>query len=174
MLFRFINKFLKKEKKLCFGRLGENTTIEDGVVCNNTHNIFIGHNVRICTGVVLRPRNKVITIGDHSGINPYACIYGKVSIGKYAMIAPHVMIVGGSHAYDDVSVPMIMQGRGTSRGVVLEDDVWIGANAVVLDGVHIGYGAIVGAGAVVTRDVKSYDIVVGNPARKIGNRKVHV
>ena len=85
------------------------------------------------------------------------------------MIAPHVMLAGGSHNFSDTNVPMKLQGH-KAKGIVLEDDVWIGANSVILDGVRIGKGAIVGAGAVVTKAIEPYAIVGGNPARTIGHR----
>jgi acetyltransferase-like isoleucine patch superfamily enzyme len=87
------------------------------------------------------------------------------------MIAPHCALMPYQHSYADLDQPMWQQPL-TSRGdIVLEDDVWLGVNAVVLDGVKIGQGAIVGAGAVVTRDVPPFAIVGGVPARIIGSRE---
>jgi acetyltransferase-like isoleucine patch superfamily enzyme len=86
------------------------------------------------------------------------------------MIAPHVMLAGGNHGYFDTTKPMRFQ-EGTINGVVTGNDVWIGANAVVLDGVTIGDGAVVAAGAVVTKDVEAYAIVAGNPAKVIKHRR---
>ena len=60
---------------------------------------------------------------------------------------------------------------GAESPVIIDDDVWIGRNAIILPGLHIHEGAIIGAGSVVTRDVQPYDIVVGNPAKVIRNRK---
>lgn len=135
--------------------------------------IIIGDKARIEQGVIIWPsRDKKITIGEYTGINPYVAIYGQVTLGKYNMIAPHVMLAGGNHAFDSLDEPMLFQGSGSKGGIVVDDDVWIGANAVVLDGVHIGCGAIVGAGSVVTKDVSPYDIVAGVPAKPIGSRKI--
>lgn len=130
--------------------------------------ITIGDYARIRKGVVLQSDGP-INIGRHVDLNPYVVIYGGVSIGPYCMLAPHVMLAGGNHKFDDSSIPMKLQG-GTMLGIVVEEDVWIGANAVVLDGVRIGKGAIVGAGAVVTKDVPAYAIVGGNPASLIKYR----
>ncbi|MBI4681230.1 MAG: acyltransferase [Nitrospirae bacterium] len=171
----------KFEKQLCeldgnllrdkFGSFGENSVIDNYLSVANPENVYIGDHVKINQGVVLRPRKNKIIIGDYTGINPYVAIYGKVTIGKYNMIAPHVVLAGGNHSIDDLGVPMILSGRGTNEGIVIDDDVWIGANTVVLDGVNIGKGAVVGAGAVVTKDVNPYDIVAGNPAKRIKSRK---
>lgn len=140
-------------------------TVDARVEIRGKGRIVIGRNVRIRTGVVLQTPDEIV-IGDYTGLNPYVTIYGKVTIGRYVMVAPHVMMAGGDHKFDDPSRPMKLQGH-TSRGIVVEDDVWIGANAVVVDGVRIGRGAIVAAGTVVTKDVEPYAIVGGNPARLI-------
>lgn len=154
-----------------FGKKGSSLVIGRQVCFTNPKNIYIGDNVQLQQGVVLRPGRNKIFIGDDTGINPYVCIYGKVSIGKYGMIAPHVMIAGGNHSYDRLDVPMIKAGKSTNKGIIIGDDVWVGANSVVLDGVTIGNGAIIGAGSTVTSDVGPFDIVAGSPARRIGTRK---
>lgn len=93
----------------------------------------------------------------------------RVTIGKGALIAPGVFITDHNHALK-LGAPMFQQ-RGEEAEVVIGDDVWIGANAVVLCGVTIGEGAVVAAGAVVNRDVEPYAIVGGVPAKPIGSRK---
>jgi len=85
------------------------------------------------------------------------------------MIAPNVVITGGSHGKELCGTPMFLQ-KCDAKGINIGSDVWIGANAVILDGVTIGTGAIVGAGAVVTKSVDENGIVAGNPARIIGHR----
>ena len=110
-----------------------------------------------------------VEIGAHSTVNPYACISGRVRCGDGVRIASLVSIVGFNHNFADADRPVHQQGT-SSVGIVIEDDVWIGANAVILDGVTIGRGAVIAAGAVVTRDVESYAIVGGVPARVIGRR----
>ncbi len=67
---------------------------------------------------------------------------------------------------------MILWGKGSNKGIITEEDVWIGANSIVIDGVKIGKGAVIAAGAVVTKDVNPYDIVSGNPAKVIKSRKL--
>ncbi|MCB9159898.1 MAG: CatB-related O-acetyltransferase [Caldilineaceae bacterium] len=81
------------------------------------------------------------------------------------MMAPDVTIVGENHRFDRLDLPMRLQGYQRFPPVRIEDDVWIGARAIILPGVTIGQGAIIGAGAVVTKDVPAYAVCAGNPAR---------
>lgn len=92
-----------------------------------------------------------------------------VTIGKNVMIADMVTIRDTNHRFDDISIPMVEQGISTAS-VIIKDNVWIGYGAAILAGVTVGEGAIVAAGAVVTRDVKDFSIVGGVPARPISHR----
>lgn len=91
-------------------------------------------------------------------------------MGKYVMIGPSLLITGDDHRFDIVGEAVIFSGRPEQRDLVIEDDVWIGARTTILKGVCIGRGAVVAAGAVVTKDVDPYSIVGGVPARLIGRR----
>jgi acetyltransferase-like isoleucine patch superfamily enzyme len=75
------------------------------------------------------------------------------------------MIAAGNHNFSRIDVPIMDQGN-TAKGIRIEDDVWIGANSVILDGVTIRHGAIVAAGTVVTNDVETFSVVAGVPAQK--------
>ena len=130
--------------------------------------VFIGKNVFIKEGVILR--GSKIILGDNVGINPYTVIYGNVRIGSHVMISPHVTIAGGNHGFKSIDKPMKCQ-KCTSKGIVIGDDVWVGSNSVILDGVNIYEGAIIAAGSVVTKDVNRYDVVAGVPAKVINNRE---
>ncbi|MFB7147094.1 acyltransferase [Agrobacterium deltaense] len=110
-----------------------------------------------------------IELGENVSINPYACLSGKVTIGNGVRIASHVSIVGFNHGFDDIETPIYRQPL-TSLGIEIGDDVWIGANAVVLDGVKIGCGAIIAAGAVVAKDIPAMAIAGGVPARVLRYR----
>ena len=112
-----------------------------------------------------------IRIGDHSGIGVDAWIRADLTVGNHVMMGPRVVIYGRNHNFDRTDNPMQDQGMGEYRPIVVEDDVWIGARAIILGGVRIQRGAIVGAGAVVTKDVLPYAIVAGNPAQVIRFRK---
>ncbi|MEH6587338.1 MAG: acyltransferase [Halioglobus sp.] len=148
-------------------------------------------------GVVIRPRGNASsrlqftlsgsnTIGNYTvvqgagtlsfGKNTFCgdfCVFGVnelISIGSDVMIAQAVTIRDTDHNYERLDTPMNKQGI-TAAAVVIEDDVWIGHGAAILKGVSIGRGSIISAGAVVTRDVPSYSVVGGVPARVIKTRK---
>jgi maltose O-acetyltransferase len=111
-----------------------------------------------------------IRVGDRSGIGINAEVYPYVTIGNDVMMAPDVLLITENHRFDDISVPMNRQGYSGYREIVIEDDVWIGQRAVILPGVRLGKGCVVGACAVVSRDVPPYAVVVGNPARVVKSR----
>ncbi|MBB4053835.1 acetyltransferase-like isoleucine patch superfamily enzyme [Devosia subaequoris] len=105
-----------------------------------------------------------VVFGAHCTVNPHAMISGKVTCGDGVRIASHVSLVGFNHGYDDPDTPIYRQKHET-LGITIGDDVWIGANAVVVDGVTIGRGAVIAAGAVVSKDVPEMAIVGGVPAK---------
>lgn len=128
-----------------------------------------GMNINVERGVFFGDGSE-LEIGDNSGIGVNCRILGPVSIGNDVMMAPDVIIQTRSHRFDCVDVPMRLQGSRDTQAVVISDDVWIGTRVIILPGVTVGRGAIVGAGAVVTKDVPEYAIVGGNPARIIRYR----
>jgi acetyltransferase-like isoleucine patch superfamily enzyme len=95
---------------------------------------------------------------------------GVVRVGKKVMLAAYVYLVGGEHLHARADLPVFEQGR-RSRGISVGDGAWVGAHAVVDDGVRIGVNAIIGAGAVVRLDVPDYHIAAGVPARLIRDRR---
>lgn len=131
----------------------------------------LGERAEIRRGVYIATYTGRVTIGDDCFIGAYAALYGHggLTIGDEVLIAPQAVIVPANHTFADPSVPIRLQGE-TRRGVVIEDDVWIATRAIVLDGVTVGRGAVVAAGAVVTRDVPPYAVVAGTPARVVGER----
>lgn len=114
--------------------------------------------------------SRDVRIGAHCFMNRGCHVAPGVTIGRYVMFAPHVVILGMDHRFDVAGKPMIFSGRPPLKKTVIEDDVWIGYRAIIQAGVRIGRGAIVAAGAVVTKDVEPYAIVGGVPARLIGQR----
>jgi maltose O-acetyltransferase len=125
---------------------------------------------RIFEGVrIIEPSR--LRLGRETSVSPGAILdcRGGLEVGAYSMIGIDALVLTSNHAHDRVDVPMRQQGL-TFAPVVIGDDVWIGARAIVLPGVRIGQGAIVAAGAVVTTDVDNYSIVGGVPARQIAMR----
>lgn len=110
-----------------------------------------------------------ISIGDRSGIGDRCYLQGQIKIGDDVMMAPEVAIIAESHVHGRKDIPMNVQGV-TKAPVEIGDDVWLGFRSIVLPGVKIRNGAIIAAGAVVTKDVQEYTIVAGIPARAIKQR----
>lgn len=95
---------------------------------------------------------------------------GGVKIYDNVRIAAHVTVVPANHRYQDPDIPIYLQGMNR-KGIVIEDDVWLGSGVKVLDGVVIRKGCVIGANAVVTHSTEEYGIYVGVPAHKIKSRK---
>jgi maltose O-acetyltransferase len=113
---------------------------------------------------------KRIEIGDYSGLGKN-CHITFAKIGCDVMMGQNFTYIHRNHRFDRTDIPMRLQGYDERQCLVIDDDVWIGANVLVLPGIHIGKGAIIGAGALLTVDVPPYAIVGGNPAKLIRMRK---
>jgi len=140
-------------------------------------NLSLGDGVCVESGCTLQCPDAPLVIGSGCFMNKNVRITsgpgGACTIGDNVIIGPNVVIETATHNHDRTDVPISAQGV-SFKSIAIEDDVWIGANAVVTQGVTVGRGSIVGAGAVVTRDVAPYTVVGGVPARKIGDRKAAV
>ncbi|MGQ4649274.1 DapH/DapD/GlmU-related protein [Lyngbya aestuarii] len=111
-----------------------------------------------------------ILIGDHTYIGPYTCLSGNdIKIGNYCLIASHSGIYANNHIFADPNRSIVQQ-RNSYQGIVIEDDCWLGSGVRVVDGITIGQGSVIGAGAVVTKDIPPYSIAVGVPAKVIAKR----
>lgn len=128
---------------------------------------YQGENVNIEKNASFTP---ALQIGDQSGIGISCEINGPVTIGKYVMMGPEVVVYTSGHNFDRIDIPMQQQGSSEEKPVVIEDDVWIGRRAIIMPGVHIGRGCVIGAGAVVTKDIPDYSVVGGVPARILKRR----
>ena len=126
----------------------------------------VGNNVRICSSVNILGVGS-LEIGEDTWIGHQTLIIcnSRVSIGKKVDVAPKVFIGTGTHVLDPVGDHSA--GQGINKDVVVEDGVWLGVGCLILPGVSIGQKAVVGAGAVVTRNVSSRAIVAGIPAKVI-------
>jgi acetyltransferase-like isoleucine patch superfamily enzyme len=155
--------------------LGKGAYLDHGAYLHACPNgIRIGANTIVMHGAVLHVYNfrDLPHAGIHLGrdclIGEYSVIRGQggVTIGDRVYTSPYTQIVAVNHVFDDPARPFSAQGI-TARGIVIEDDVWIGSSAIVTDGVRVGKGAVIAAGAVVTKDVPPHTMVGGVPARHL-------
>ena len=107
-----------------------------------------------------------VMIGDHTRVGLHNTIIGPVIIGNHVNLAQGITVTALNHNFEDSNKRIDEQGVSTNQ-VVIEDDIWIGANAVILPGVTIGHHSVVAAGAVVTKDVPPHSLVAGVPAKII-------
>ena len=121
-----------------------------------------GKNVNICNLSTFSTR---VEIGDNSGIGFKAKITGPCTIGNNVIMGPEIYVFTKNHKIDDISIPIKYQGDTEDKRVYIGDDCWIGCRAIIMPGIKIGKGVVVGAGAVVTKDIPDYAIVGGVPAR---------
>ncbi len=155
--------------------LGHGSYLDQGVYLHATPGgIHVGERTIVMHGAVLHVYNfreiphSGIWIGEDCLIGEYTVIRGQggVKIGNRVYTSPFSQILAVNHVFVDPLIPFTKQGI-TAEGIVIEDDVWVGASAVITDGVHVGRGAVIAAGAVVTSDVPAYTVVGGVPARVI-------
>ncbi|HUS94931.1 MAG TPA: acyltransferase [Patescibacteria group bacterium] len=166
--------------RLRFGNyiwLGHGTYIDKGAYLHACPNgIKIGANTIVMYGAILHVYNfrelpnSVISIGRDCLIGENSVIRGQggVEIGDRVYTSPYTQIIAVNHVFDDPLRPFVEQGI-SAEGIVIEDDVWLGAGSIITDGVTIGKGSVVAAGAVVTKDVAPGTVVGGVPARFIRN-----
>lgn len=139
---RIWDKFKKIYLMSCFQEVGKDC--------------YLGKNIKIT------PKN--IRLGNHVYIGEGSVIqsaHGEIIIGNHVMLGPNVHIHGGNHIFNEIGCYMDevkSKNEGEDGQVVIEDDVWIGSCSIVLKGVRIGKGSVIGAGAIVTKDVPSYSI----------------
>ena len=133
-----------------------------GVIGNG---VFIGRNTLVYC------KDGDIVIGDNANISFNCDIFSGnlVKLGANIQMAAYSFLNGGTHEFESTGTPVLKQGR-SGRGIIVDDNVWLGANVKVLDGVRIGKDSIIGAGAVVTKDVPPFAIAAGVPARMIRRR----
>lgn len=162
--------------------LGNRVVIDDNAVLDakgeGNDGIRLGDQVAVGRNSILSCKGKSpggsITVGLNTNIAMNCVIHAEeeVEIGKNVLFAAYVYIVGGgNHEFNRTDRPIIEQPSINKGGVVIEEDVWLGAGVTVLDGVSVGKGCVLGAGAVVNKNVPPYSVCVGVPARVIRSRR---
>src|SRR5215212_1181118 len=156
-------------------KLGQGVYLDEGVYLHACpQGIEIGPRTIVMHGAVLHVYNfrempqSGIKIGSDSLIGEYSVIRGQggVQIGNRVYTSPFTQIIAVNHVFEDPNHPFVEQGI-TAEGIIIEDDVWLGAGVIITDGVKVGKGAVVAAGAVVTKDVPPHTVVGGVPAKLI-------
>ena len=154
-------------------KLGNGSYLDHGAYLHACPNgIEIGERSIVMHGAILHVYNfrgmpnSGIKIGRDSLVGEYSIIRGQggVTIGDRVYTSPFTQIISVNHIFDDPNRPFVEQGI-TAEGIVIEDDVWLGAGSIITDGVRVGKGAVVAAGAVVTQDVPPHTVVGGVPAK---------
>jgi len=133
--------------------------------------VTLGRAVAVRDYAIIDAQGGPVAIGEQTGINPFCVLYGAggLHIGSHVLVAAHTVLIPSNHRFDRLDVPITMQGTD-ERGITIGDDVWLGTRVTVLDGVKVGAGAVVAAGAVVTHDVPPGAVVAGVPARVLRQR----
>ena len=146
-----------------------------GLSCEN---IIFGDYVTIGRGTMIRPSSyygidlgKGIEIGNHSSIGPYSYVgcAGKVVIGENVMIGPRCNIFPENHIFADGSIVIKNQGV-QQKGIIIEDNCWVGGDVTILDGVRIGYGSVIGAGTLISKSIPPMSVVIDKRQKQIKNR----
>ncbi len=168
MLIRFhnINACIEKEANIHYPKINRIDIGADSYV--GKYSTLI-----VDDGIGRKSVHSCISIGSNTYIGEYNNIRaagGKISIGNDCLISQHITIVSSNHCFRKNSLIRLQPWSLSKNSVIIDNDVWIGANCVILPGVHINEGAVVAAGSVVTKDVPAYGIVCGNPARLLKYR----
>lgn len=184
--------FIKKVKGFLF--VGRNVKITHGnhIICGKyvkfedyteihglcSEGIIFGNYVTISRGVMIRPSSyygkdlgKGLIMGNNSSIGPYGYIgcSGKIVIGNNVMFGPKCSLFAENHVFSNKDMVIKEQGVKQS-GIIVEDDCWIGSNVIILDGVTIGKGSVIGAGAIISKNIPPNSIVIDRKDKFIRKR----
>jgi acetyltransferase-like isoleucine patch superfamily enzyme len=179
--------FQKTGKGVVFGRnitfrhphkisIGDNSVIDDYVVLDAkgeaNEGIRIGQNAYVGRNTILSCKEGSIYLDDYCNISANCSLLSETEIrlGKY-LAGECYLVAGGNHSFEDISQPIMFQPSVSKGGIKIEEDVWLAAGVIVLDGITIGRGSVVGAGSIVTRSLPEYSVAFGTPARKMKDRR---
>lgn len=151
----FLNKYVRKIKANFLHLINKNISKK----CIISNNVYLGNLLDI-------------SIGDYSYLaKGFKLNEAILTIGKDVMFGPYVTVQGGGHKFNNIDIPMRLQGSIKRTYLFVEDDVWIGTNSLILaKNNKISKGTIIGAGTVLTKDTEEYSIMGGNPAKLIKYR----
>lgn len=159
--------------------LGNNVRIEDNsfIDCLSLEGIHIGNLVRLASNTKIlgtgsfHEIGKGLTIGDNSSFGEYSFFgcAGGIYIGNDVIAGQNIRFHSENHKFSDVSKLIRLQGN-TRKGIIVEDNVWIGAGAVFLDGSYVGEGSVIGADTLVTGHYPPNSVIVGTPGKVVRSR----
>jgi len=136
--------------------------------------IEIGSGTQIFEFVVIKfvGGDGNIKFGENCYVNPHCVLYSGngITLGNNVLLAPGCVLSGSDHNYSNKETPIKRQGHKKDSGIVIEDDVWIGANSAIISPSHIHKGAVIAAGSVVKGDIPAYTVWGGNPIQFLKNR----
>lgn len=156
LLYQFARHLPDNYGRITFGAQTIRRLLVRGFIKSAGRNIDINRNAELSPDFV---------IGNNSGVGADSIIGKGTTIGDNVMMGPWCIIYTRNHAFSRTDIPMREQGMQDFKPVHIGNDVWIGSRVTILPGVNIGNGCIIGASAVVTKDVPDYAVVGGNPAR---------
>lgn len=151
LYFKRSNWWVCKKK---FNTFGEGSEFRPHAYATCTSNISIGKNI------VIRPNTMLFASDEETG---------KIVIEDDVLIGAGVHFYVNNHCFKRTDIPIISQGYGKSKSILIKSGAWIGACCMILPGVTIGRNAVVGTGSIVTRDVEPFTVAAGNPAKTIKN-----
>jgi acetyltransferase-like isoleucine patch superfamily enzyme len=156
-------------------RLGRRVMIGEGCFLDahsSTGHVVLDDDVWLSRGCcVIAYRDAEVRIGSKTYVGHHCLFYGHggIAVGRDVLMANNVQLICGNHTFARRDVPIRAQPT-EEKPIVIGDDVWLGASAIILGGVTVGEGSVVSAGAVVTHDLPPYSIARGVPARVVGER----
>lgn len=183
-IFELFDALLIRANTLClrfqFGHFGSHSYIKGRVGLKNAKRVSVGNNVFISRGARIEAWSDygkchfepriVIRDGVKINLNCHIGAIDYVEIGEDCLIGSNVLIIDHSHGettIDDLYIRPVDRQLRSKGPIVIGSNVWIGENVVILPGVSIGEGSVIGASSVVTKDLPSYSVAVGNPARVV-------
>jgi len=168
-----VNVTLRHPRKI---RIQDDVAIDDGCVLDAkgaaNQGIQVGRRVFLGRNSILACKDGDIVLEDGVNVSYNCAVFSasSVRIGAQTLLAAYCYVVGGGHDFDQLDRPVVQQGR-PSKGIEIGPGGWLGAGAVILDGVSVGHDAVIGAHAVVTQDIPPFAVAAGAPARVVRDRQ---